>query len=97
MRSNAVYYDYLLLALLPVVVAIVPDSGRTEGSTMVTVTGSGFQSRGVVTFEAAYGSILGECRWGPDAGLNTSYTTSEVRLVPCELCNSSVLAPRVVA
>jgi hypothetical protein len=53
------------------------------------VSGSGFQSRGTVTFEVAVGSgsaVLGECRWNMEDG-STNYTSNAVRydLVATEL------------
>ena len=79
--SNPVWYDYLSLARLPVVSNVVPGSGPTEGGTLVTVTGSFFQSRGVVTFESSNSGlffVVGECRWnGSYPG--TNYSDDSVR------------------
>jgi hypothetical protein len=81
MSSNSVPYEYLSLAQLPIVNFVVPSSGPTQGGTLVTVSGSGFQSRGTVTFEVAVGSataVLGECRWNIEDG-STNYTNNAIR------------------
>ena len=80
LRSNRVGYSYEALAKLPVVSIVVPGSGRTEGGDLVTVLGSGFQSRGVVTFETGSGAVLGECRWN-DTGSATNFTSTSIRCV----------------
>ncbi len=79
--------------------SVTPGTGPTDVETPVTITGTGFQSRGVVTFESDAGVLIGECRWGPTIP-NTSYTNDSVRWVclwrlhsgwtMCGLCLSSV-------
>jgi hypothetical protein len=75
--SNPVAYRFEELAMLPVVRSMVPSSGWTEGGTLVTVSGSGFQSRGVLTFETGTGLVVGECRWN-DTGNPTNYTSTSI-------------------
>ena len=78
--SNPTTYSYLSLAMLPIVTIVVPSIGPTQGGTLVTVSGSGFQSRGVVTFETGRGVVLGECRWN-NTGSATNYTSTSIRCV----------------
>jgi hypothetical protein len=78
--SASLTYEYLSLAALPILTSVTPGTGPTAGQTPVTITGTGFQSRGVVTFESDAGVLIGECRWGPTIP-NTSYTSDSVRWV----------------
>jgi hypothetical protein len=78
--SASLIYEYLSLATLPIVTSVTPGTGPTDVETPVTITGTGFQSRGVVTFESDAGVLIGECRWGPTIP-NTSYTSNSVRWV----------------
>ena len=84
--SGSQRYNYVDLIQPPVVTKVYPLSGPTAGGTVVTITGSGYGSVAVVSFEelAANGSLTGvqrECTWLPTELPGTSCNDSVVMCV----------------
>ena len=88
-QSSALSQRYSFVDLIqpPVVTAISPLSGPLTGGTMVTVTGTGYNSIASVTFEElrGNGSATGarlECAWSPTALPGTLCNLTTVMCVP---------------